>query len=224
MALDEMDPKIVPDDGTLDAGEFESLAGRKVQLDIDDAPFLLDPEDEPAPPPAETDLNLPAETAEAPPPRKKKRIFLLGALLLLALAGGVAAWLFLRSGGPGTPPPDQPPVIVVPSHPEVPAGPTEMTTRLEPFWVPVTDAEGRQRFLVATFVLGTDNGLVHQEIEDKLITLRDAIYYYLCNKDYAFLLDADNAEAIRADILNTINNYTVQGEVNSLYFDNYLLQ
>ena len=40
--------KVIPDEGTLD-GDFELTANDKVQLDLDDAPFLHDPDEEEAP-------------------------------------------------------------------------------------------------------------------------------------------------------------------------------
>lgn len=64
--------KVIPDEGTLD-GDFELTANDKVQLDIDDAPFLLDPDEEEAPPPvlsAERSL-ITRETTETGKGKKK---------------------------------------------------------------------------------------------------------------------------------------------------------
>lgn len=219
MPLDELEEKATPDEGTLAAGEFESLAGQKVQLDIDDAPFLLDPDDVP---------DVPATTDSQPPvpvedkPRRNKKMLIAAVLIILLLVGG-AIWFFVFRGAPDLVAPPEPPVIVVPT-PKAPAVPRDFTTKLEPFWVPLTDDAGQSRFLVATFVLSTPEDQVNQEIQDKLVTLRDAIFYYLRNKDYLFLLDAANAETIRADLLGTINNYIVRGELRDLYFDSYLMQ
>lgn len=219
MPLDELEEKATPDEGTLAAGEFESLAGQKVQLDIDDAPFLLDPDDEP-PPPATTESQAPVPAEPASGSSKKKLLLAAGVVLLLVAA---AVWFFVLRTPPDIVAPPEPPVIVV-STPKGPTVPREFTTKLEPFWVPLTDTEGKTRFLVATFVLSTPEDAINQEIQDKLVTLRDAIFYYLRNKDYRFLLDAANAETIREDLLGTINNYIVQGELKNLYFDNYLMQ
>lgn len=219
MPLDELEEKATPDEGTLAAGEFESLAGQKVQLDIDDAPFLLDPDDAP-PPPATTESQPPVPAEPASGSSKKKLLLAAGVFLLLVAA---AVWFFVLRTPPDIVAPPEPPVIVVPT-PKGPSVPREFTIRLEPFWVPLTDTEGETRFLVATFVLSTPEDGINQEIQDKLVTLRDAIFYYLRNKDYRFLLDAANAETIREDLLGTINNYIVQGELKNLYFDNYLMQ
>ncbi len=219
MPLDELETKATPDEGTLAAGEFESLAGKKVQLDIDDAPFLLDPDDMPEVP-ATVESEPPAPVEEKPRRNTKK---LMAVAFLILLLAGAAIWFFVFRQAPDIAAPPAPPVIVVPT-PKAPAAPKEFSTKLAPFWIPLVDDEGKSRFLVATFVLSTREDQVNQEIQDKLVTLRDAIFYYLRNKDYHFLLDAANAETIREDLLGTINNYIVRGELRSLYFDNYLLQ
>ncbi|HJA09225.1 MAG TPA: flagellar basal body-associated FliL family protein [Candidatus Mailhella merdigallinarum] len=219
MPLDELEEKATPDEGTLAAGEFESLAGQKVQLDIDDAPFLLDPDDMPEVP-ATTESKPPAPVEEKPRRNTKK---LMAAVFFILLLAGAAIWFFVFRQAPDIVAPPEPPVIVVPT-PKAPTIPKEFSTKLAPFWIPLVDDEGKSRFLVATFVLSTPEDQVNQEIQDKLVTLRDAIFYYLRNKDYHFLLDAANAETIRADLLGTINNYIVRGELHSLYFDSYLLQ
>ena len=219
MPLDELEEKATPDEGTLAAGEFESLAGQKVQLDIDDAPFLLDPDDMPEVP-ATTESKPPAPVEEKPRRNTKK---LMAAVFFILLLAGTAIWFFVFRQAPDIVAPPEPPVIVVPT-PKALTIPKEFSTKLAPFWIPLVDDEGKSRFLVATFVLSTPEDQVNQEIQDKLVTLRDAIFYYLRNKDYHFLLDAANAETIRADLLGTINNYIVRGELHSLYFDSYLLQ
>ena len=216
--VDEVKEKAAPDTGTAKAGDFDALAGQKVQLDIDDAPFLVEPEEAP-PVPAVSESGPPEPTE---PKKRKISKKLIAALLVLLLAIiGAAVWFFVFRTPP--PPPPQPEVIVVPT-PKAPTGPKEFVTTLAPFWVPLVDDEGKNRFLVATFVLSTFDDPVNQEIQDNLVTLRDAIYYYLSNKDYHFLIDAANAETIRTDLLGTINNYIVQGELRNLYFDSYLMQ
>ena len=219
--------KVIPDEGTLD-GDFELTANDKVQLDIDDAPFLLDPDEEEAPPPvlsAERSL-ITRETTETG--KGKKKLIAVIIILALATAGiGTAIGLFVLKKNP--PPPltaatDTPPVVVVPATPAAPPPPAEYNLKLAPFWVPVKTPANEDRFLVATFVLNTKDAVLNTEMQDKLTTLRDSIYYYLSNKDYAFLTDPASAESIREDLIEAINHYLVQGELKNLYFDQYILQ
>ncbi len=219
MAVQELEKP----DVTLDDSGFAATAVQKVQLDIDDAPFLREEEEEkPAPPPAPLpDVSLPAKPEKK---SNKKLLIIAGAGLLLLALAGAAAFFFL--GGSSTPPPPAPeaPVIIVPSTPPPAAAKLEYTIKLDPFRVPLVDAAGKRHFLVASFVLATEDGILHQEMADKIVTLRDAIYYYLANKDYEFLSNALNNEQIRSDLLGGVNNYLVQGELKSLYFDSFLIQ
>jgi flagellar FliL protein len=200
-------------DGSLSASLLD-----KVQLDIDDAPFLQ--EAKPAESPAlseESSLAVPG--AEARPAKSKKKLLAVVAAAVVLL-GGAALLLFF--GGDATPPP-QPPVIVVPAAPPF-VLPTAHTMALEPFWVDLRTPAGERIFLVVTFTASTPELALYREMEDKLVTLRDAIYYYLRNKDYAFLADQNNMETIRTDLLSTVNNYLVQGELKDLWYDSYLMK
>lgn len=95
--------KVIPDEGTLD-GDFELTANDKVQLDIDDAPFLLDPDEEEAPPPvlsAERSL-ITRETTETGKGKKK----LIAVIIILALAtAGIGTAIGLFELKKNTPPP-----------------------------------------------------------------------------------------------------------------------
>lgn len=224
MPPDAVKEKAKPDDGTLVADEFEALAGQKVQLDIDDAPFLLDTGEKPAEVPAIKVDAPPAKVEPAAPPPNKKKLIIAG-LAVVIVAAAVAAYLLLF-GGDAPPTEDVPtaPVIVVPTPPELPTGPSEFITTLAPFWVDLVNEQGQHRFLIASFVLATTDDELNLEITDKVITLRDAIFYYLRNKNYAFLVDPANSELIRSDLLGTVNNYLISGALKSLYFDSYLVQ
>lgn len=218
--------KAVPDDGTL-GSDFELTANDKVQLDIDDAPFLHDPEEE-SPPPALA-LERAVTTRDEPKTGRSKKKLLAVVIILALVVVGIGSALTLFMLKKTTPPPpggtaDTPPVVVVPSAPPPPPLPAEYNLKLAPFWVPVKTQTNEERFLVGTFVLNTKDAVLNAEMEDKLPTLRDAIYYYLRNKDFTFLIDSANAETIRTELIEAINHYLIQGELKNLYFDQYLLQ
>lgn len=211
--------KASPDEGTLIAGSFESLAAHKVQLDIDDAPFLL-PDELPLDDIAPLDDPLaPLAASKKPINVKKISIYVVALFGLAAIVFLLYTWIT----APPAAPPVEPLTVVVPNHDPLPNLPAEYSTTLAPFWIQIHDASGQARFLVCTFTLGTLKPEIHKEVGENLTTLRDAIYYYLINKDYTFLTNPGNSATIKNDLLAAVNNYLVQGELEQIYFDNYLV-
>lgn len=208
----------------------------KVELDLDDAPFLIDdepeePEPEPEPkPPA--DLDAPPAQAEAPGPAKGGRKNLLrdkrvwaGAGSALALLA-VAAFFLFRSPEetPPSPPVQPPPVAQVEEPPKEPEKPAEYYIRWEPFWVEFTDADGNVRFLICRFAGITLNPALKAEAESKEVMLRDTIYYYLIHKDKEFLSSTANAEVLKRDVLAVVNQYLSSGQLDQILLEDYVIK
>ncbi|MBO4300747.1 MAG: flagellar basal body-associated FliL family protein [Desulfovibrio sp.] len=202
---------------------------RKVELDLDDAPFL---KEEAPQPPAEATKE---STAESPTPpeapadtgkKKKKKLLLFVAVgVTVLLAAAAAAWWFLlRTPGPPPPPPVEPvkpEVIVVPSTPSEPAAKAESLKELAAFIIPRQTPQGT-RFLICKFsTLSTDPN-VDTEIDNKLLPLRDALYYYLNSKSDEFLLNAANAAKVKQDLAGVLNDYITQGKIEDILFESYL--
>lgn len=195
---------------------------RKVDLDLDDAPFLKEKEEASAP--AVPDATEPALPEQAPSSAlpKKKKLVLLGAALALVLVGGAAVWwFFLR-----TPPPPPvaavtPKVVVVPSKPTATPQSQEYVKNLEPFVIPRQTANGT-RFLICKFSVVGKSPNLKNEIDKHLISLRDALYYYLCGKDDDYLLNAANVASIKKDLLGILNDYLVQSSVEDILLESYL--
>lgn len=218
-------------DAPVDGGASAPSNG-KVELDLDDAPFLMDdeePEPEPeAPPDAES---APAD-AEALPEGKKRLNFkaLLKDKRVLAGAGsafillGVAAFFLFSSPAEETPPPPEPEQQATEEAPKEPAKPTEYYIRWEPFWVEFTDSEGNVRFLVCRFAGMTTNETLKMEAEAKQLVLRDTIYYYLTHKDKEFLGNTANAEALKRDILAVVNQYLSSGQIDQVLLEDYVIK
>ncbi|MBQ9453369.1 MAG: flagellar basal body-associated FliL family protein [Desulfovibrio sp.] len=204
-------------------------AVRKVELDLDDAPFLK--EDAPPVPAEKTSENLPDEGAPSSGDAsdtkgKKKKILLFAAIgLVVLLVAATAVWWFvLRTPPPPPPPPDepiQPDVIVVPSAPSTPTAPTESVKELAAFVIPRNTPQGT-RFLVCKFSSLSTNPAIDAEIDHKLIPIRDALYYYLSSKTDDFLLDAANAAKVKHDLTGVLNDYITQGKVEDVLFESYL--
>ena len=219
-----------------DAVDADAPAVGKVELDLDDAPFLME-EEEPEPEPAPEAAAAPAESDEAAEPAAQKRDFktLLRALLkdkrvlagagsaviLLAVAG---YFLFGSSESDAPAPPEQVAAHTEPEAPKEPAKPTEYYIRWEPFWVEFTDSDGNIRFLVCRFAGVTLNEILKHEAEAKQLVLRDTIYYYLMHKDKTFLGNTANADALKRDVLAVVNQYLSSGQLDQILLEDYVIK
>lgn len=194
---------------------------KKVELDLDDAPFLqADKEEIPGPTHEVAVPETPEDDAEKARRRKRKLIIIAAAAAIAVIGGAAAWWFFLR-----TPPPvvtgPEPEVIVVPSVP-APVQQDEVVRPFEPFVVPVKDAAGNIGFLICRFSAISKDANVKQEMDRQRTALRDAIYFYLRGKPSEFLLDARNGQAIKTDLLSIFNDYLTQGKLEDILFESYL--
>lgn len=194
---------------------------RKVELDLDDAPFLqAEEKEEPLPAHAEIVPDVPDE--DAAKKRKKKKIIIAaicGGVLLVAAAA--VWWFFFRVPPPPGPVPPEPEIIVVPKA-ATDTGPSDIVREFAPFIVPVKEENGKTSFLVCQFSAITHDQGLNREIDNQRTALRDAIYYYLRGKDAAFLLDARNGPQIKQDLLSIFNDYLTQGKLEDILFESYL--
>lgn len=205
----------------LPPSEPTTVSTKKVELDLDDAPFLQ--ADEPAPPPVPMEDNLPASEANGGAPgQKKKKMIIIGAICGFVVIVAVCAWwFFFRTPPPPPPPGPEPEVIVVPST-ATPAGAEDIVTQFAPFIVPINDNMKDTTFLICKFAAISQNPAVTQELKQQILPLRDAVYFYLKGKDPQFILDARNGESIKKDLLSVFNDYLTQGKLEDVVFESYL--
>jgi Flagellar basal body-associated protein len=208
--------------------DFVSKANAKVALDIDDAPFLVDDEPE-APPPVEEAPAEPVDTtaddeARAAALRRRKRIILAGLASVFLLIASAAIWFFILREVPAEEEASQGATVIVVPSPESITGPSQLSISLEPFLVPQYDAEGKVRMLRIQVTSVTTEEALIRETKDKVLVLRDAIYYYLRNRTHEHMLDPGNLPLIKQDILDIINGYLAQGKLEDLFVENYLLR
>lgn len=195
-----------------------SSGGGKVELDLDDAPFLREPEEKPLPP-VERRSSAPAPV-EQQAPKSKKKLIIGGIGLFIVLAATAVWWFFFRVPPPVVEPP-KPEVIVV-KPPEAAPVEQDFIFELEPFWVPVKDDKGNTNFLVCRFSTISKSEMINKEMEKQLMTVRDAMYYYLRNKSLDFLLAAANRETIKKDLTSVVNSYLTLGQVEDVLMESYL--
>lgn len=228
------DPNDKNTNGAEPSGE---KALQKVELDLDDAPFL---DDEPEP--EAKDEPEPEATEAAPPveeeaPRKKAP----GALLVqrlrankkqLALAGGGAVILalvafavnmFLFSAPEEQPPPPTETVTVRPQT-SPPAETPRHIMQFEPFWVELKDTEGAIRFLNCRFSVPTENATLFAEMNIKVLILRDALFYYLRNQPILSLSDEFRVQAFKADLMTVINEHLGSGKISEILIQDYIIR
>ena len=228
MSPESTDAKLASAATEITTGASQGLP--KVQLDIDDAPFLREKEAEAPPPPPKDDKA--AESQEASPSpaedktaRRKKRLIIIGAALVVLLlgGGGGSLWWFVLRTPP--PPPPAPQVVVVPSTPKDSA-PPDFLVPLAPFWLELPGNTPRDKdkifFLVCKFTAISKSEGILQETQNKVIVIRDALYFYLKNKNYQFLTDPGNTQAIKSDLTSVINGYLTAGKVDDVLFERYI--
>lgn len=214
------------DERNLDENDEVPRALQKVELDLDDAPFLEEEEDEP-------DEDISAEETPAPAaPAEKKRVIALPAWLtkkfLLFAAGGLALLcaviLAIVLWPEKAPVPDEP--VERPAKEAEKAVPevVDLNVAFDPFWIELTDQNGKVRFLHFQFTIVATNTLAEGEISAKTFQLRDAVYYYVRNKEFAFLADTENLETLKADILSVLNKFIAHDTIETILIDKYLVQ
>jgi flagellar FliL protein len=228
---EEAEGKAALDDSEAGAGDEDvPRALQKVELDLDDAPFLEEEDEEEE----EEDFESEEEDEEKP---EKKRIslaallknpkVLIGISVLLLLVIGVLVKMLLFTGPEAPPkeklevPPKETPVAQEePKEPEV----KEFPIIFDPFWVEKEQTNGTVRFIHCQFSVTTYNTSAKREIQLKMLVLRDAVFYYLKNKDFAFLADTSNMDELKKDILAVINKYLGQTQLETIFVKQYLVQ
>jgi len=214
-------------DVLLDTSEA-SRSVQKVELDLEDAPFLEEEEEVAPEPPKPTAPVSFEESKEAKPglDERKKRIIIAVAALLVLVAAALAVKFFFFKGSPA-PAPDktehaatEPAPDNATAKPELP----EIQVRMEPFWVEQKGEGDEVRFLIVRMQLGTTDPMIAKEFEAKIMAARNAVFYYLKNKDVQFLADEQNAEKLKAELLLVINQYVTDGKFDSLMFEEYVVK
>jgi len=207
-----------------------SRATQKVDLDLDDAPFLEDEDDEEEVIEEEEVTPLMEEGDD----EEKKSLIaaLLGNKLFLISAGVILILLIviviLLLREPEAPPPaEEPPVEeVLPEEEAVPIvdETPETIIRLAPFLIEQKDKEGQIRFLEVRVLVSTDDDGLARQFKQETYTVRNALFYYLKNKDLQFLSDKKNSDKMKKELLAIINQYMGFGQFKTLMFDQYLVR
>ena len=94
---------------------------------------------------------------------------------------------------------------------------------LQTFIVNLAD-EGGNRYLRITMDLELGNPELEDEIDKRLPQIRDSILMILPSKRFADISSAAGKIALRDEILEKLNGYLSQGQINRIYFKEFVVQ
>jgi flagellar FliL protein len=211
-----------PETPEIQVAQSSGAGQAKVELDLEDAPFLQEIKTPDPPAASDGEKDAAAPDATAPPPvKKKKRLILAGAALLALIGIGAAAWWFVLRTPPHPPEVVKPELIVVPTKPAV--TPKQYYIKeFAPFFIHFSDEKKISRFLICKFSTLSNSPNSERELDRKMISLRDAVYYYLRGKNIDYLLSAQNSLSIKADLVTVLNGYLTQAQIEDVLFESYL--
>ncbi len=217
----------------------------KVELDLDDAPFLEEELEEEKSKAAEPEEKTEEKTEEAKPEpaggktglldklkERKKLVMLAGAGLLVVIAAAVGVALMLGGRTQDAPPPPpqeekapppKPPVVVVVDNApkEAPAQAPLYTINWEPFLVEVKDNEGGIHLLDVKFTFTTDDNPVYVEMDNKTRIMRDSVFYFMRNRSYDLLIDSSKLQDFKDGVAKVLNDNINNGELKTVLIDHY---
>lgn len=152
------------------------------------------------------------EQQQAPPkPKSSMMKILIPVILVLVLAGGGAfAYLkFFKSSGHTEEAPKKPEVIII--H--------EMDT----FIVNLSDPGGK-RFLKITMKAKMSNAESNEEFTARNFELRDAVLTVLTSKESDEIITPEDKAALKQQLIACLNKLLHKGQVEDLYFTDFLIQ
>jgi len=196
---------------------------QKVTLDLDDAPFLEDfeeevPTEEPQQPEAETAAHEQGKSSRKPS-RKVLISAGIGGILLLAT---LLFWLTRPSPDPAPQEPAPTQDINQQQDPETAPEPEEFILDLAPFWVAFTQEE-EIVFLSLRLILVLDAPTLYLESQRKMIVLRDAIYYFLNNRPLPTIKRTEAAESLKKDLMSVVNQH-LSRPVTDILIEEYMVR
>jgi len=61
-------------------------------------------------------------------------------------------------------------------------------------------------------------------MRQKMTVLRDAVFYYLRNKNLTFLSDKSNVDELKEDLLSVINQFLSSAQLERLLIEQYVVK
>ncbi len=147
--------------------------------------------------------------------KKGKPLLLIILIILFVLALGTAAFFFFGDGLPfiGNDSTDQPAVETPPQH----------SYSMDEFQVNLADP-GTRRFLRMTIDLAYDDRGLASEIQEREAELRSNIISVLRSKFVEDLEEPGGMANLEQDLLEAINGVLSTGEVEAIYYKEFIFQ
>jgi flagellar FliL protein len=196
---------------------------QKVELDLDDAPFLEDEkEEEPPASPEEESPQPPSE--QAPEVWWKKKLVLFGGAGILLFILGIVAYFLLTSKE--EPPPSVEEVVEEQEAEQAPPAPAEkeIAVVMDPFLVEQTNEKGEIVLVTLKFSTVAKSEQLEKELKRNAVVLRDAVYYYLKNKQLIYLDDKKHADVLKQDLMSVMNQFLGDEQLQNLFIEEYVVK
>ena len=166
------------------------------------------------------------------PKKSKKNLIIFGASGLVLLIGiGVGAYLLGTSSSSDEAQETQV-ESTAPANPvkQVGAGPGKSRANqigpmveIDQFIVNLLDMD-TTRYLKANITLEVDKEETVEEVQARMSQIRDAILLLTGNKNFSELRDLQGKMQLRAELLGHLNTLLQKGQVNKIYFTNFVIQ
>jgi len=151
--------------------------------------------------------------------------------LLIIIAAAVVLLLLLSVGGyfllvKKAPPPeahkDPAQNVPVPDLSQKPAiGPM---VEVKEFIVNIISQEDSKHYVKASLSIELSNAGAQEEINQRMPQIRDAILMLVGNKTYEELQDLQGKRQLKAEMIVKINSFLRAGQVNNIYFTDFVVQ
>jgi flagellar protein FliL len=149
------------------------------------------------------------EPAKQPPKGKLKLILIAAVLIVLLAGGGATAYFkfFMPHGG---------------DH-KAEAAIEPVIQEMEPFLVNLADPGGK-RFLKLTMKAKMDGKNTAAEFVSRHFEMRDLILMLLSGKEFADIAKPEDKAGLKQEIMGLLNRNLKKGQLQDLYFTEFLVQ
>lgn len=211
-----------------------AAAAQKVELDLDDAPFLVpDEPEEPAQAAPQEEKKEEEDSDDTPVAARPwfKSPIVLGGMGGIVLAV-VALVVVLALSGPSEPPRPDPIIVMEESAPPLPTTPTvveepdvpqRFQVNFAPFLVIIDGPEGK-RILTLKFTVFAEGVQANYDMQEKEVLLRNTVYDFLRAQQADVLTTPSAANVLKNELRTVLSGVLPGGGVGEVLIEQLLVQ